>query len=103
MEWMFWKAPGPWQLPARVKKDLVAQFRMGPERVAALQYVERPGMFAGRPVRYVRIFDPALIQMDPGAITHYEQVAGRAVLFEGWFEMSGIPVLNDVRQGVSAR
>jgi len=103
MEWMFWRGPGPRKLPGTVRRDLVAQFRIDPDRVAGLRYLERRGAFAGRPVRLVRIFDPAIGSMDLTAIKHFEQLEERSVLFEGWLEMNGTPCLKDVRHSVHAR
>lgn len=97
MEWPCWKVPGPRKLPEKVRRELVFQFRLEPARVAALRYLERQGMFAGRSVRHVRIFDPALTSTETDAIRHYEQVEGRCVLFEGWLEMDGTPCLKPVR------
>lgn len=97
MGWPLRNEPWPRKLSDKLRKELVAQFGIEPGRAVELRYVQGHGTFDGRPVLFVRIFDP-LLDTDMDAIKHYEQAEGSCVMFEGWLEMDGTPSLKDVRQ-----
>jgi hypothetical protein len=91
MQWLFWQHPVPQKLSDRVKKSLIAEFPLDPQVVDKMLSMSKKGRFAGRQVRYMRIFDPALVQESEAATLTYDnlqraQVHGKSLLFEGHTE-----------------
>ena len=101
IELLFGNEPWPRKLPKKLREDLVEHFHLYPSLVSGLRYVRRLGTFAGRDVRYVRVFDPALVRDDPMDVRHYEQAHDAFVLFEGYLESDGTPRLKDMRRSVA--
>jgi hypothetical protein len=100
MEWKFWdKSPRP--LPGSVIDALVSQFSLTSPALDKLSLLQKAGHFAGRAVRDIRVYDPALLG-DGGATTKrfedlQEPSRRKAVLFEGHIEKEGTVVLLDRR------
>jgi hypothetical protein len=100
MEWKFWDK-SPQVLPGSVIDALVSQFRLGLPALDKLSLLQKAGTFAGRSVRLIRVYDPAL-SGDGGATTKrfedlQEPSRRKSVLFEGHIEKEGTVVLLDRR------
>ncbi len=93
------KTTGPKALPPALRGEIVSRFYVDAERSLELRYLDREGHYAGQPVRYVRIFDPGLVN-DPNAIQRYEDISGPCLLFEGRIAKSGAAKLRDRRMGI---
>lgn len=95
-----WQKKGPCELSEKIRSSLISQFRMEPFQTPKLSYMEKRGTYAGRRVRYVRVFDPSLI---PGqgskTLKTYDNLSAhrQAVLFEGHIEKDGMVHLVDHR------
>lgn len=89
MWWQFWQSSGPTLVPNRVAKALTSQFGLSTEAIAELRYVEKPGLYAGRRIKYVRIFDPSLNESK--GVGRYEDMttSKECLLFEGHVEKKG--------------
>jgi len=100
MEWKFWDR-SPRVLPVSVTSALASQFRLELPALDKLSLLQKSGTFAGRAVRLIRVYDPALLG-DRGATTKrfedlQEPSRRKAVLFEGHIEKEGTVVLIDRR------
>jgi len=86
-------------LPAAVQVALTEQFELPPRVVSQLGYIEKAGRFAGRPVRYICIFDRTLVPEGGRAIRTWDDVMAHreALLFEGHIERDGSVKLLDRR------
>jgi len=100
MEWKFWDR-SPRVLTQKVTDALVSQFRLESPALDKLSLLQKSGTFSGRPVRLIRVYDPALLGDGGATTTRFEdlQEPGRhkAVLFEGHIEKEGTVVLIDRR------
>lgn len=85
-------------LPPIIAQKLVSQFRVEPDILGRMRMVEKRGQFAGRSVRWIRIFDPALITESP-VVRRYDDLANLtdAIQFEGQIENGGYILLKDKR------
>lgn len=100
MKWKFWDRFSQ-VLPPSVTNSLVSQFRLELPALGKLSLLQKAGAFAGRPVRLIRVYDPALLGDGGAATKRFDdlQEPGRrkAVLFEGHIEKEGSVVLVDRR------
>jgi|SRR5919106_4281505 hypothetical protein len=91
----------PRELPKEVRATLVSQFRLDEEAIGKLDLFEEPGRFAGRPVRFVRLVDSTLRNVDTKARPKYGSFDDanyqKAVQFEGHIEREGYVLLHDRR------
>lgn len=94
---LFHRTPGPRPLPPEVRQALVSRFYVAQDRVKQLLCIEREGRYAGRPVRYVRVFDPSLVCGESATIRQFEDAVGRCLQFEGRLEKQRPPRLKDLR------
>lgn len=88
---LFWQKPMGQELAGRVKKSLIADFALDPTAVDKMRYSGKKGRYSNRPVQYIRVYDPALIQGSLSAAPGYDALAqkggGRGpLLFEGRIE-----------------
>jgi len=91
MRWQFWQNPAPRKLSNKVKKSLLDQFQVGSPQVDDMRLLDKGGRFAGRRVRFIRIFDPSLILGSTVGSLSYDQLErardhGKSLLFEGHIE-----------------
>jgi hypothetical protein len=102
MKLKLWESSGLQSLPEPVKKILSNQFHLTPEDISQLCFLEKRGRFAERPVRFIRIFNPALMENSDAATLKYEDLLNtyarrNALLFEGHIEKNGQVYLADRR------
>jgi hypothetical protein len=94
-------------LPDKVRQTLISRFRLDDDQTTRLRYMEKRGHFAGRQVRFLRVFDPALIPSGSEKLPQAFNDLGayrQAVLFEGQIEKDGIVHLVDNRpRGLSSQ
>ena len=92
MQWLLWQKPVAQKLSDRLKKHLIEQFSVDPQMVGKMRFSGKKGRYSNRPVKYIRIFDPVLIEEDGKSATpSYDalaQIPGnrRALLFDGRIE-----------------
>lgn len=106
MQWLMWRKPVARELSDQVKEPLIAQFTLNPQMVEKMRFSGKKGRYSNRPVKYIRIFDPALIQGGEGAAPSYDalaQIPGhqKALLFEGRIEANNRVSLTDRRTTAS--
>ncbi len=95
MRWYFWQKPVPQELSDQVRKTLTAQYHLDSHRLDELRVSSKNGRYSGRQVKYIRIFDPYLIEDGEAASLSYddlEETNGqhKALLFEGHIEKDDI-------------
>jgi hypothetical protein len=91
MQWLLWQKPVAQKLSGRLKKRLIAQFSLDSQMVDKMRFSDKKGRYSDRPVKYIRIFDPALIEDGKSATPSYDALVQtpsyrRALLFEGHIE-----------------
>lgn len=93
MRWQVWQRSGPQELPTKVRHFLSSQFRLDSQSAGKLRFLGKSGRFARRPVRFIRIFDPALIQIGQVVSLKYDDLEmdhhRKALLFNGHIEADG--------------
>ena len=101
MRWQVWRKTGPCELPKTVQNALESQFRLDSEAMGRLRLLEKSGKYAGRPVRFIRIIDSSLVNMDAKTSLKYSFLDDgnhkNAVQFEGHIEKEGHVLLHDLR------
>ncbi|HZA25885.1 MAG TPA: hypothetical protein VFA32_25365 [Dehalococcoidia bacterium] len=108
MKLKLWESSRSQSLPEPVRKTLSTQFRLMPEDIDQLRLLEKRGRFAERPVRFIRIFDPALMENNSAATLQYDDLLNtyarrNALLFEGHIEKNGHVYLVDRRPPKTGR
>ncbi|MDA1271981.1 MAG: hypothetical protein O3A93_12110 [Chloroflexi bacterium] len=105
MNLLFWTGSKSQELTQAVRANLESEFKVGPESLAKLSSLEKNGKFAGRKVRFIRIFDPALISNSDGSKLKYQDFQEtedrEALRFEGHIELNGPIYLADRRPKVA--
>lgn len=93
------------ELNQEMRTYLSSEFHVGPESIAKLRGLEKNGQFAGRKVRYVRIFDASLVSNGDGSKLKYQDfqaINHRGHLrFEGYTDSNGTVYLTDQRPKVA--
>ena len=106
MQWLLWQKPVAQKLPEQLKKRLIAEFSLDSQTVDKLRFPGKKGHYSNRPVKYIRIFDPSLIEdgKEDGksAAPSYDalvRIPGlrRALLFDGRIETNERVYLIDQR------
>lgn len=95
------RKPGPSKLPKNICDVLASQYRLDTQAMSRLRLLEKSGKYAGRPVSFIRIIDPALLTTDANVPLKYAALDNggykNAVQFEGHIEKQGLVLLNDRR------
>lgn len=91
MQWLKGRKPEAQQLSNQVKQSVMEQFNLDLQTVDQMRFSSKRGRYVDRPVKYIRIFDPLLIEKGESAAPSYDAVGpadGRrcALLFEGHIE-----------------
>jgi hypothetical protein len=91
MQWLLWQKPVAQKLPDQLKKRLIAEFSLDSQMVDKMRFSGKKGRYSDRPVKYIRIFDPSLIEDGRSAAPSYDalvRIPGhrRALLFDGRIE-----------------
>ena len=101
MSLMSFTRMGPRELSLAVQNVLVYRFHLDPQYLKRLRMLEKPGSFAGKPVRRLRIFDPSILAGETTSAMQYEELSSSekrgALLFEGHIGHSGFVYLADRR------
>ena len=99
MWWQLWGSPQPGKLSDKVQKALIVQFGLDRERVDGLCCVQKSAKLNGRPIRNIRVFDPAQLGPESPPIRRYEDLESRldAVLFDGYIEKLGLAHLSEAQ------
>jgi hypothetical protein len=77
MQWLLWQKPVAQKLSDQLKKRLIAQFSLDPQMVDKMRFSGKKGRYSDRPVKYIRIFDPGLIEDGKSATPSYDALAHR--------------------------
>lgn len=91
MQWLFGNKSVAQELSDQVKQSVITQFNLGAPEVDKMRFSSKKGRYVNRPVKYIRIFDPVLIQAGESAALNYDAFAPTgnrrsALLFEGHVE-----------------
>jgi hypothetical protein len=103
MQWLLWQKPVAQKLSDQLKKHLIVQFSLDPQMVDKMRFSGKKGRYSDRPVKYIRIFDPGLIEDSESATPSYDalapQIAGhrKALLFDGRIETNERVYFTDKR------
>jgi hypothetical protein len=102
MQWLLWQKPVAQKLSDQLKKRLIAQFSLDSQMVDKMRFSGKKGRYSDRPVKYIRIFDPGLIEDGKSAAPSYDalvRILGhrRALLFDGRIETNERFYLTDKR------
>ncbi len=80
-----------------LRDELITRFYVAAERTTDLRCIEREGRYLGQPARYVRVFDPSLLETDLASVRQYYDVPTASVQFEGRIDRDGALKLRDLR------
>ena len=100
MPWQFWhRDRRPAHLGPELRRTVASRFGLRLAEVESLTCIERRGLYAGRPVKHLRIYDENLLNGSAKAVEAYEDLSSQpqAVLFEGHVEGDGSVDLLDKR------
>jgi hypothetical protein len=88
-------------MPSSVQMVLQSQYNLDREAMRSLRCKERDGNFAGRPVRYIRIYDPSQYTGRGKRIRGYHDLDRNkeGILFEGYVDKKGYVYISDRRPG----
>jgi hypothetical protein len=91
MQWLLGQKPVAQKLSDQLKKRLIARFSLDSQMVDKMRLSSKKGRYSDRPVKYIRIFDPVLIEDGKSATPSYDALVQtpsyrRALLFEGRIE-----------------
>jgi hypothetical protein len=105
MQWLLWQKPVAQKLSDQLKKRSIAQFSLDPQMVDKMRFSGKKGRYSDRPVKYIRIFDPGLIEDGKSATPSYDtlaQIPGHqsALLFDGRIETNERVYFTDRRTPV---
>jgi hypothetical protein len=87
------------KLPEKVRSEIISQFNIDGPQVDQLRCLEKKGVYAGRPVKYLRVFDPTRAPNTGKGSLKYDDVkaSGEASFFEARLEQNGSIYLTDLR------
>ena len=102
MQWLLWQKPVAQKLSDQLKKRLIAEFSLDSQMLDKMRFSGKKGRYSDRPVKYIRIFDPALIESGKSATPSYDALVQipahrKALLFEGRIEANERIYLTDQR------
>src|SRR5918996_5213972 len=102
MQWLLWQKPVAQKLSDQLKKRLIAQFSLDSQMVDKMRFSGKKGRYSDRPVKYIRIFDPVLIEDGKSATPSCDalvRIPGhrKALLFDGRIETNERVYRNDRR------
>ena len=89
MNWRFWRRKsGPSAVDAALRVLLISRFSLTTVEIKKLSVLRRIGEFVGRPVTYLRVYDPSLLTGELGDVRTYQDLdtQAQAVCFEGHAE-----------------
>ena len=89
------------KLPEKVRNEIISQFHIEGSQADQLRCVGKKGVYAGRPVKYMRVFDPTRVPNTGKGGLKYDDVktTWEASLFEVRLEQNGSIYLTDMRPG----
>jgi hypothetical protein len=87
------------KLPEKVRSEIISQFQMDGPQVDQLRCVEKKGVYAGRSVKYLRVFDPTRAPENSKGGLKYDNVKAswEGSFFEARLEQNGSIYLTDLR------
>ena len=85
------------KLSTGIREALESQFKITPEQAGELRTAEKGGSYALRPVRLVRVYQPAAIGGDIDSASYDDLDGSKAVWFQGKIEKKGQIFLKDIR------
>jgi hypothetical protein len=87
------------KLPEKVRTEIISQFHLDGPQADQLRCLEKKGVYAGRPVKYLRVFDPGRVSdVGKGGLKYDDmKTSSDASLFEARLEQNGAVYLTDLR------
>lgn len=91
-------------IPSSIQTVLQSQYNLDREAMRSLRCKERDGNFAGRPVRYIRVYDPSQYASRGKRIRSYHDLDRNkeGILFEGYVDKQGHAYISDRRPGIES-
>jgi hypothetical protein len=94
------------KLSTQLKEHLISQFALDPPMVDRMRVSEKAGPFSSRQTKFIRIYDPALIERGASAAPGYDALdqdsdSRRALLFQGRVDATGRICLTDERSSIA--
>ena len=96
---LFWLGgEGPKDIPSLVYMHLVTVLKVPPENLTGLQTVQKAGLWEGKPVTFIRIYNPFISEQklqvrDFTSLDRHPEL----ILYEGYWEKSGYRVYMERR------
>lgn len=89
---------GPSPIPTGVRTAIQDKLKISADELSHLRSVDRDGHYAGRNVRFIRVFDPR-VAGSAGPKVRFDELSKtpNAILFEGHIEKSGALVITERR------
>ncbi len=85
------------KLSIGIREAIESQYKVTPEKASELRTAEKGGSYALRPVRLVRVYQPADLGGDRDSASYDELEGSKAVWFQGKIEKKGQIFLKDIR------
>ena len=85
------------KLSTGIKEAIESQYKITPTQAAELRTAEKGGSYALRPVRLVRVYQPADLGGDNTTASYDDLEGSKAVWFQGKIEKKGQIFLKDIR------
>lgn len=92
--WKFWQRSEPAPLTESVRAVLARERQMSARDAVELRMLTERGTYAGRPVTYFRVVDPAVVALNGVDLRHYRDLDARPIAHSGHIERDGMVVLN---------
>lgn len=99
VQWQFWQHSGSGSVPEPVAKALKEVYRLEKPALVGLGYRQKRGHYAGRTVKFIRVFDATQVNQGGRTVRNYDDLNAhtQALLFEGHMEKDQV-FLKDKRQ-----
>ncbi len=95
----FWETSKPKPISAEVQEKLRTLFQVGPEQLQSWRMIEKPGRYDRKPMRRVRIIDPAML--NGRKYRRYDDLPKDCVLFEGRISGGDVSLFDHRRRSAS--
>lgn len=92
--WKFWRRSPVMPVSERVRHLLAQERGVREQDAVPLRMLEERGHYAGRAVRFFKVFDPATVAAEGAGLRRLADLQVRSVLYSGHTERDGQIVLN---------
>ncbi len=85
------------KLTTGIREALESQYKVTVEQASELRTAEKAGSYALRPVRLIRVYNPAEFSGDTERASYDDLEGSKAIWFQGKIEKKGQIFLKDIR------